>query len=41
VPVKQWRLVFCIGLGGKAAGDEDIGAETSSINPKVTVEPVP
>ena len=26
--------------GGPAAGDEDIGAETSSIDPKVTAEPV-
>ena len=27
-------------VGGMAAGDEDIGAETSSIDPKVTAEPV-
>ena len=27
-------------VGGTAAGDEDIGAETSSIDPKVTAEPV-
>jgi hypothetical protein len=27
-------------VGGTAAGDEDIGAETSSIDPNVTAEPV-
>lgn len=26
-------------IGGTEAGDEDIGAETSSIEPKVTAEP--
>jgi hypothetical protein len=26
-------------MGGAAAGDEDIGAETSSIDPKVTADP--
>jgi hypothetical protein len=26
-------------VGGTAAGEEDIGAETSSIDPKVTAEP--
>ena len=27
-------------VGGMAAGDEDIGAETSSIDPNITAEPV-